>query len=121
MTTGVIHVANFRQFRAQKKLEGDIKEIYDFKKKIGEGAFGEVWEAYRIEGIMPCAIKVIKKQKLKDQQIYLDLMNQELEALDKLVHPHIVHVLDLVEDKDNHYIVMEYMLHGNLRQKLAKI
>ena len=48
-------------------------------------------------------------------------MNQELEALDKLVHPHIVHVLDIMEDKDNHYIVMENMIHGNLRQKLAKI
>lgn len=101
-------------------IDYNINEIYDFKKKIGEGAFGEVWEAYHIKGIMSCAIKIVKKQKLRKHQIYIDLMDQELQALDKLEHPHIVHVLDLLEDNENHYIVMEHMLHGNLRQKLAK-
>ena len=48
-------------------------------------------------------------------------MDQELTALEKLVHPHVVHVLDLLEDDKNHYIVMEHMIHGNLHQKLAKI
>ena len=101
-------------------IDYNINEIYDFKKKIGEGAFGEVWEAYHVKGIMSCAIKIVKKQKLRKHQIYIDLMDQELQALDKLEHPHIVHVLDLLEDNENHYIVMEHMLHGNLRQKLAK-
>ena len=48
-------------------------------------------------------------------------MIQELEALDKLEHPHIVHVIDLCEDQENIYIVLELMLHGTLTQKLAKI
>ena len=78
MTTGVMHVANFRQFRAQRMIDYNINEIYDFKKKIGEGAFGEVWEAYHIKGIMSCAIKIVKKQKLRKHQIYIDLMDQEL-------------------------------------------
>ena len=74
MTTGVMHVANFRQYRQQKYIDYDISTIYDFKKKIGYGSFGEVWETSRKEGNIPCAIKIISKQKLEENQIYLDLM-----------------------------------------------
>ena len=48
-------------------------------------------------------------------------MWQELEALDKLEHPHIVRVLDLCEDFDHIYVVLELMRHGTLTQMLAKI
>ena len=48
-------------------------------------------------------------------------MWQELEALDKLEHPHIVQVLDLCEDNDNVYIVAELMRHGTLTQMLTRI
>ena len=65
-------------------------------KKLGEGAFGVVHEATHIQAGKDCAIKVISKRKLRQHQIYVDLMDQELEALDKLEHPHIVHVLDLL-------------------------
>lgn len=103
-----------------KKVE-DIQELYQFRKKIGEGAFGEVYEAVHIKAELPCAVKVIKKTKLRESKIHEKLMIQELEALDKLEHPHIVHVIDLCEDQNSIYIVLELMLHGTLTQKLAKI
>ena len=68
-----------------------------------------------------CAIKVISKARLRQHKVYEELMMQELEALDRLEHPHIVHVLDLCEDDKNIYIVLELMLHGTLTQKLAKL
>ena len=70
---------------------------------------------------MPCAIKSISKAKLKQHSVYQDLMWQELETLDKMEHPHIVRVLDLCEDFDNIYVVLELMRHGTLTQMLAKI
>ena len=110
---------NFRNFRAYRKV--DIKKLYTKKKKLGEGAFGTVHEAWHIKADMPCAIKTISKTKLREHQIYSDLMWQELEALDKLEHPHIVRVLDLCEDDNNIYVVAELMRHGTLTQMLAKI
>ena len=47
-------------------------------------------------------------------------MMKELDALDKLEHPHIVRVLDLCEDKENIYIVLELMQYGTLTKVLDK-
>ena len=44
VTTGVKHKLNFRMFRSRKQIE-DINELYDIGKKLGEGAFGAVFEA----------------------------------------------------------------------------
>ena len=74
-------------------------------RKLGEGAFGTVYEATHIQANRACAVKIISKRKLKQHQIYVNLMDQELEALDQLEHPHIVHVLDLLQDDDNYYII----------------
>ena len=120
LTTGIEQKLSFRMFRSQKQVQ-DIADIYDMGKKLGEGAFGTVYEATHIQANKACAIKIISKRKLMQHQIYVNLMDQELDALDKLEHPHIVHVLDLLQDDDNYYIVLELMLHGTLRQKLGKI
>ena len=47
-------------------------------------------------------------------------MKQELEALDRLEHPHIVRLLDLCEDYKNIYIVFELMHCGTLTKILDK-
>ena len=111
---------NFRNFRRFRKVE-KISDLYKFQKKLGEGAFGAVNEAWHVKAEVPCAIKTISKLKLKEHKVYNDLMMQELEALDKLEHPHIVRVLDLCEDVNNIYIVLELMRHGTLTQVLSKI
>ena len=41
--------------------------------------------------------------------------------LDELEHPHIVRVLDLCEDDDSVYVVMELMRNGNLMEVITKI
>ena len=83
-------------FRAHKKVE-DISEFYQMRKFLSEGAFGKVYEAHHIRADRPVAIKIISKAKLVSPA-HEKLMMQELEALDKLEHPHIVHVVDLCED-----------------------
>ena len=44
----------------------------------------------------------------------MNLMRQELAVSQQLEHPHIVRVLDLIEDDSNVYIVMEYINGGHL-------
>ena len=88
---------NFRMFRAHKKVD-DISELYQMRKLLGEVAFGKVYEAHHIRADRPVAVKIISKAKLKENNVFEKLMMQELEALDKLEHPHIVHVVDICED-----------------------
>ena len=53
--------------------------------------------------------------------MYLDLLKQELDCLEQLNHPNIVKVLELLEDTDNIYCVMELLETGNLLQMHKKI
>ena len=92
--------------------------MYRMQRKLGEGVFGTVFEAIHIKADIACAIKVISKTKLREHKVHEELMIQELEILEKLENPHIVHVLDICEDVDNIYIAMELMPHGTLMQKL---
>ena len=63
---------------------------------------------------MKSAIKIMDKKKVYQSRLQKDFVNQELEALQDLSHPHIVRVLDLFEDSDNIYIVSELIRGGNL-------
>ena len=92
-----------------------LKKDYDVGRVLGSGSFATVKQCVHKTDKTVWAVKIISKRKLKQHQIYVNLMDQELEALDQLEHPHIVHVLDLLQDDDNYYIVLELMLHGTLR------
>lgn len=48
-------------------------------------------------------------------------MKQELCMLEKLQHPHIVRVLDLLEDSKKIYIVAELCKNGNMLDMLSKV
>ena len=85
------------------------------------GSFGVVYEAYHMKAKTPVAIKVVNKQKISEVPVYEKLMRQELEVLEELDHPHIVRVIELLEDDRDYYIVMELMPDGNLLDMLNKI
>lgn len=51
----------------------------------------------------------------------MKLMRNELEVLEKTDHPHITRVFELLEDKRNFYIVMEYLSDGNLLDKVVEM
>lgn len=46
-------------------------------------------------------------------------MLSELEILEKVDHPHITRVFELLEDQRNYYVVMEYLKGGNLLDKVV--
>ena len=43
-------------------------------------------------------------------------MKNELEILQKIAHPNIVRVYELLEDKERYYIIMELMMDGELKE-----
>ena len=48
-------------------------------------------------------------------------MKQELEVLEELDHPHVVRVIELLEDNNEYYVVMELLPDGNLLDFLNNI
>ena len=89
-----------------------IKSCYTFTKYIGGGYFGKVHEAVRLtDSALKVAIKIIKKEKTEEQQA-------EIEIFKKMDHPYIAKLLEVFEDSENFYLVMECCDQGDLFDKI---
>ena len=86
---------------------------------IGKGGYAEVWLVKNIETKELYALKVISKQSLKDFRVRRNL-KEEIRIQQKINHKNIIKIYDLMADKENVYIVMEYSNGGNLFQYIHK-
>jgi len=86
---------------------------YQIVRLLGEGGFGEVYLGEHIHLGSQAAIKVLNS-RLTSKEISPFLA--EARTLIRLIHPHIVRVLDFgIEDKTP-FLVMDYAPNGTLRQ-----
>ena len=99
----------------------DISQHYQKVRVLGAGSFGQVYEAVHLKTDTVCAVKACAKERIQADQKLTQLLNQEVELLHRMDHPHIVHVFELVEDAENVYFVMELIEQGNLMQVLDEI
>ena len=83
---------------------------------LGAGSFGEVHKAINLKANIECAVKVMKKKKIYGRKALANQVKKELGVLQRLDHPHIVNVLELLTDERNMYMVMELIEHGNLME-----
>ncbi len=70
---------------------------------------------------MLCELKIISKEKLRENQVYEKLMKQELEVLSKVSHFNIIRVYELLQDIQNIYIITEFLPGGELEKRLIQI
>ena len=85
---------------------------------IGEGGMGTVYRGVDTLSGDAVAIKSLKKNIADANQINIERFAREGEALRHLNHPNIVKVLDTFEADQQHYIIMEYVSGGSLRDVL---
>jgi serine/threonine protein kinase len=85
---------------------------------LGSGSFGTVYLCRNLDTNASVAIKKVKKSKLSENEIYYDLMENELKILLDTDHPHITRVFEICEDRNNFYIVMELMDGGTLWHRI---
>lgn len=88
---------------------------------LGKGSFGEVYQCLNTQTNEVCAIKIVNKEKISTHQVLVNLMEQELEVLQKTDHPHIARVLELLQDDVNFYIVTELISGGELYDHIIKV
>lgn len=95
-----------------------LTDFYDVKDAIGKGKFGTVKLGIHKKTSKKVAIKVMKKKQMTLQDI--ELQKREIEILKICQHPSIIKLLDVFENQDYIYIVMEYLKGGDLFNYLEK-
>ena len=92
-----------------KKIVGysNLFDYYNFEDNLGKGQFGLVKLATHKKTGKKVAIKTVHKKDMKPIEIYQQ--RREIDVLKMSQHPNIVALIDLFENSDYYYIVLEYM------------
>uniref|UniRef100_G3P7M8 non-specific protein-tyrosine kinase n=1 Tax=Gasterosteus aculeatus aculeatus TaxID=481459 RepID=G3P7M8_GASAC len=90
------------------------REEFRLHKKLGEGHFGEVWEALWTTENKKVAIKTLKQADTKQDEFV-----KEVQALKSLHHPKLIQLLAMCSRGEPVYIVTELMRKGSLKSYLA--
>jgi serine/threonine protein kinase len=101
-------VAKVREASGQTNIE----EYYEIKRDLGKGKFGQVKLAVHKKSQKEVAIKVIKKKNMTLKE--LELQKREIEVLKICQHPNIIRLIDVFENPEYIYIVLDYCSGGDL-------
>ena len=90
---------------------------YRILREIGSGGMAKVYLAEDIKGNELVAVKVLYPQFSEDVS-FIQRFNREAKLASTLTDPHIVRVLDYGADRDQYYLVMEYIEGKDLHELL---
>ena len=90
------------------------------KDLLGQGAMGNVYHGRDTQTGDAVAIKALKSEVVAGDPQLIERFIREGQALRQLNHPNIVKMLAAAEEDGRHYLVMEYVRGGSLRDLLAK-
>lgn len=85
----------------------NLFDYYNLGDTLGQGQFGLVKLATHKKSGQQVAIKTVKKKDMKSIEVYQQ--RREIEVLKMCQHPNIIKLIDLFENSDYYYIVLEYM------------
>ncbi len=92
---------------------------YQIREHIATGGMATVYKAWdtRVERIV--AIKVLRSLAKSDSNA-VERFRREAHAAARLSHPNAVTVYDFLEERGEHFLIMEYVEGVNLKQLLAQ-
>mmetsp|Transcript_2043 Transcript_2043/g.5762 ORF Transcript_2043/g.5762 Transcript_2043/m.5762 type:complete len:452 (-) Transcript_2043:54-1409(-) len=88
--------------------------VYEFREKLGQGGFGQVWLCRRIGGDQLVAIKRIPQHTIRDMQRF----QREIRVFERLSNPYIVKLHEVYQEHDQLHMVMDLCNGGDLAQYL---
>jgi serine/threonine protein kinase len=112
-------------WQSNKLLQGETDGFflggYRLLYRVGSGSFGRVYRAADPSTGAGVAVKVLRQRWSEDERT-VGLFQQEGKVGQSLHHPNIVSILSVDRDpaSKQHYIAMEFVEGGNLRDILAK-
>ncbi|HTI15245.1 MAG TPA: serine/threonine-protein kinase [Dictyobacter sp.] len=96
------------------ELEGTTLGRYRLKQLLGQGGMAVVYLARDETLFRDVAIKIVPQNNLQE----LARFRREAETIGPLAHDHILPVFDYGEQAPWHYLVMPYINHGTLSDRL---
>lgn len=106
-----------------EEMIGKTLGRYEIKRELGRGAMGVVYLAHDPLINRDVAIKTILLRpgdKPKKRKEHLERFQREFQIAGQLSrHPNIVSILDVIEQEDNFFVVMDYITGTSLRHILV--
>ena len=96
-----------------------VGERYEILSLIGGGGMSHVYLAHDVILGRDVAIKILRYDFTNEEELHRRFQREALSAT-SLTHPNIVNVYDVGEDRDMHYIVMEYVKGKTLKQYIQE-
>lgn len=87
-------------------------DYYEMKETLGKGQFGLVKLATHKKTKFKMAIKTVKKKNMKAIEVFQQ--RREIEVLKMCQHPNIITLIDIFENSEYYYIVLDYMAGSDL-------
>lgn len=103
--------------KLNKISKTDFEKKYTAKDILGRGSFAIVKRAVRKADKKDLAVKIIKKTKLKDEE--LEIVHEEVKIMDKINHPNCVRLVEIFETNKKLYLVMEMLSGGELFDRIV--
>ncbi|XP_026233477.1 serine/threonine-protein kinase 33 isoform X2 [Anabas testudineus] len=102
------------------RLENDVelREIYQFGRKLGQGSFGVVYEATHIETQTKWAIKEVCRPAAGSSKV--KMLGHEINILKQVNHDCIIHLKEVYDTAKMIYLVTELCAGGELNQLLQR-
>ncbi len=92
---------------------------YSLEKRIGKGAFSEVYRTQKLGDNTIYATKKVQKETLTNEKVK-GYFNNEIFILKNISHPNIIKLYDIKESLNTYYLIFEYCNGGSLMQCLDK-
>src|SRR5690242_6397331 len=91
---------------------------YQIVEEIGQGGMGTVYRGMDTVSNLPVAVKRLKPELLAGNPEVIARFVREGEALRQLNHPNIVKMLESFQERDEYYLIMEFVSGGSLADLL---
>lgn len=100
----------------ERKNPGKVEDFFRFETKLGEGGFGTVRRGQDKRTDRWCAVKCVRKKGGKDDQ----RLQEEIEIMRLLDHPHIVRLVESFEDHKYTHLILELCEGGELLEQIIQ-
>ena len=102
--------------------EGSVYDHYRPESVLGEGAFGKVLKVTHKGSGLLRAMKVLKRDKIRDEDNYnIGKLFEEFTILRELDHPNIIKQYEVFQDEHHWYMITEYCNGGELFDSIKQI
>ncbi|XP_074523192.1 calcium/calmodulin-dependent protein kinase type 1D-like [Halichoeres trimaculatus] len=96
-----------------KKSTSNIKDVFEFKGKMGSGTFSDVYMVREKKTGYLYALKCLKKKHLAHSNL-----ENEINVLKRIKHDNVVGLEDFYESRTHYYLVMQLVSGGELFDRI---